>query len=221
MHHGLYTLRAHGDITKLELEDGVIRGAVASILAEASTIVEVLVDIPRATSADLPRSVEPTPDSAQVVITASSESDAERDLATLVAEVAVVERFGRVDRFEHGEVEQSRPGSARPGVSLRVRADRTSEADHTTFAHWVEDSLLTTASRLGGIEVRSFVAAREADAIPSVSASFAFPGTEEAFEAIESGALNSVLDSDLIKPETLQLDLVTEHRIRPNPNTWE
>ena len=220
MHHGLYTIRAHGDVTKLELEDGLIRGAVASLLSEPSTIVEVLVDVPRDASSDLPHDAEPTPDSAQILITASSESDAESDVATLIAEVAIVERAGRVIHAALVAPEGEWPGSATPGVTLRIRANRASTVEQQAFTQWVDESLLTISSRLGGIAARSSTATQDDGDLPSMSASLTFPSTEEAFDAMSSGALSSLLESDLIDPATVQIDLVTEHRFKPNPNTW-
>jgi len=220
MHHSLPTLTPHADITKFELEDGIMRGVVAALLSEPSSIAEIIVDMPRDGTDNLPVSAPSATDNALLAITASSESDAAAELDELVSPFAVVSRAGIADRIEVVERERTWHGTATPGVALRLRADRAPGIDVASFTHWATDSLANCAVRLPNSGIRAMVATVSESPLSSVSASVIFDRDEDLRDALTDGALAAFTESELIAPDSLSIDMVTEHRVSPNPNAW-
>jgi len=220
MHSTLFTLTAHPDITKFELEDGMLRGAVASLLAERSSISEVTVDIPRDGTENLPHDFPSTPDSTLIAITASSVSDTAQALDLLVNDFAVVTRSGAVDRLDITNRDASWPGTATPGVTLRIRADQTPGINLSSFTQWTKDALGSCSERLPSTTIRAMIATEGSSQLPSVSTAITFANDDELRDALGGKVLAPFVDSEFLSPGTLSFDMVTEHRVSPNPNTW-
>lgn len=220
MHHSLYTLKPHGDITKFELEDGLIRGTVSSLLSERSSIAEVVVHIPRDETADLPVDVASATDNLLIAISADSEADASHDLGPLVSEFATVERSGMVQRNDIVVLDRTWPGTATPGVALRIRADGAPGVDPETLSTWANDSLHIICEQVPHLGCWAMTATQSGSQLSTVTASIQFAENNDLRNALTHGPLAPFLDGTQIEPSSRFMHMVTEHRISPNENTW-
>ncbi len=219
MHHQLYTLRPHGDTNKFEVEDGVIRGAVATLLSVRSSISEVLVDIPRDLGAEDAFGISGAVDGVLIAISAEMDIDAQPDMSALSERFATVDTFGEVERIEIAEREKTWPGTATPGTAVRLRAEGGPGVDLPSLTNWVREGLSSCAQKLPGVGIRAMVAG-EGSALTAVNISLSFPLGEDPADNLTSRALKPLLESELLDPESLTANMITEHRIFPNPQTW-
>lgn len=220
MHQTLFTLRAHDDINKFEREDGVIRGVVAALLAEESSIVEIRADIPRDLSADLELHVPCPTDNISIQIVAEEEADANPDLSTLASEFATLHGTGAVTRLDVSQIRREWVGTAVPGVALRITANRAPGIDLRSFTQWVSDSLERCSRHFSDIGTYATVAHDTSVSVPAVTAYLQFPDEKAVAMAINEGKIAPMLDGELLDRNTVTADLVTVHRVLPNPNIW-
>ncbi len=220
MHHCLYMLKPHGDITKFELEDGLIRGVVSSLLAERSSIAEIIVHIPRDETVDLPVDLAVATDNLLIAITAGSEADAMHDLGPLVAEFATVEGSGAVVRHDAGVLDQTWPGTATPGVGLRIRVDGAPGIDPATLSTSVYDFLEALRGQVPLLGCWAMAALQPDSPLSSMTISILFQTSDDLRAALAHGTLAPFLESPDLDFSHRYVHMVTEHRISPNANTW-
>lgn len=218
MHHWLHTLTPHGDINKFEIEDGVIRQAVATLLSERSSITEVTVDIPRDAS-DQSLDVDRAEDNVLIAVSAEEAIDANRDISELVSDFATIRRSGSVDRLEIAARERSWPGTATPGTAVRLRAELARDIDTPSLTSWLEEALEQCAVKLPSVGIEAMVGRGE-DALTSVNVSLTFPKGEDPTTTLSAREFTDFFEGEVLDPATLTADLFTEHRIAPNPQTW-
>ena len=219
MHHWLYTLRPHGDVNKFEVEDGVIRGVVAALLAKPSSIIDVLVDIPRDANSQGSFDIPGAEDHVLIAISAEQDADAQPDMATLAKDFATVESSGSVQRTEIAERERTWPGTATPGTAVRLRAAAAPGIDAPGLASWLNDALADCVTKLPGVGIRAMPAAGSTG-LTAINVSLAFPQGEDPESQFTSRTLQPFLDSEILAPGSMTANMVTEHRILPNPQIW-
>lgn len=220
MHHQLFTLRPHGDVNKFEVEDGAIRGAVATLLSERSSITDVLVDIPRVLEKTQDAFDVPGADDAVLIaISAEEEIDAQPDMSKLSENFATVATQGEVDRIEVVERDRSWPGTATPGTAVRFRANSAPGIDTPSLTNWVKEVLLQCAEKLPDVGIRTMMATGTSD-LTTVNISLSFPPGADPADTLTSRALKPFLDSELLDTGSLTVNMITEHWIFPNPQTW-
>lgn len=223
MYDAFYALAGHGDIARLELEDGLVRGAAVELLSRRSSIRQIVVDLPRARSVDLGVSSRPAGFDASMRITAEREADAHPDvLADLVLDVASVVGTWSLANHESSELPKEWIGTATPGAKLMFLFNRAAGIDITSYDTWLQDAIASCQSRLDGAGVSYFsplTAFQHGDDFDTM-AEFSF-ATEDALDAaIEDRALSPLLGSELLDPDSVRIRPTVEHRLVPNENTW-
>lgn len=219
MYYSLFTLRPHGDVTKFELEDGVIRSTATALIEESSSITEIRVDVPREkveVGIDVPGATDHT----LIAISAESESDVMPDLAPLVNNFAMIVAVGRVDRLEIAAQDGTWSGTATPGTAVRLRADAApgiSIADLTSFA---TDALNDCARTFPTIGIQALVAANEATSLSTVNVLFTFPPGLDPTDLINPRTAAPIVGSELLDSNSLFANQVTEHCIAPKNQEW-
>lgn len=222
MHHHLFTLRSHSDIAKFELEDGVVRSAAAGLLAEESTISQLLVDMSTERTLALMSDVRTPQWESCVIVSSTDEGDADADvLSELVVDVAMVIDHWPVMLIEVSDLDGSWVGSATPGPKVSFVVRRSSGIDSASFNGWMRDTLSDALAKSPGIGARA-IAPLDADGeAPRDSIlSFWFPDEAALNDAVTNQLFASLLGAELIDADSIRSWSTVEHRLTPNPNAW-
>ncbi len=223
MHATYFEIVPHDDIARLDLEDGLIRNAAAALIANASTIDEIIVDVPRQRSIELGASGADSASAPAMCIVAAELADTKPDLDDLLVEVATVSTSWPATISTLLEVDQDWPGPVTPGVKLRLSASAAPGIDGASFATWITDSLHRCADRCEDLLAVTALQPASDDDGPdalSVIGTLSFRDDAALDAALSSAAFAPFAESEMIAPESLRAAAVSEHRIRPNPNTW-
>ncbi len=222
MHNHLFTLRSHSDIAKFELEDGVVRTAAASLLAEESTIRHILVDVSTERTLALMAEVHTPQWESSVLVSCADEGDADADvLGELVVDVASIIDHWPVLMIEVSDLDSSWVGSATPGPKVSFVVRRSSGIDSASFNGWLRDTLSDALAKSPGIGARS-LAPLDTDGQPSRDSilSFWFPNEAALNDAVSKQLFAPLLSAELIEADSIRLWSTVEHRLTPNPNAW-
>ncbi len=225
MHHALLALRAHRDLAKFDLEDGLLRSIVAQRLTEPSSITRVVVDLAtedqRGVSAD--DGVAPHELDALVWISADDVADLDpRTLPVPLDHVAAEIAGWMIESVEVRDLDRGWVGTATPGlklVFLLSAQDGVSDAD---FDGWLRDTAETCASRMvtGGLSyhrmLSPIVDSPDVDAVVA----FWFRSAGRLEEAESYGVFDPVHTAEVVDAEATTRLVTVEHRIHPNPNVW-
>lgn len=223
MEHAFFALAAHSDVAKLELEDGIVRGAASAILRDQSTIARIVVDVPTERSRQL--SVETLATSWDAVMIISAEDPADcvpPNVDELLVDVATVSGQWNVTISELRDIEKDWVGAVTPGQKVSFVLQRSAGVDPASFDGWLSAAGQDCAERMDDGGCRVATPSRGTGDAPFDSViSFWFP-TEQAFDdAIDSQLFASILTSHLVDNGSIQALWSVEHRRLPNPNAWE
>jgi len=219
MHQSYFALEAHSDVTRFEIEDGIVRGAVAQLLAQPSTIERVTVHIPRERSIDVGLPTATSGPQPALCITAEAENDAHIDLAPLIADVGIVADSWQVTTSTLAASDREWVGNVAPGVALRVAVSAAPGIDAANFRTWLTDALHRCADRCTDLQALRVTLPLHREP-PSVIATISFE-TEGALDAsLDASALEPFIGSEMIDIRSAQITAISEHLITPNPNTW-
>ncbi len=204
----LVTLRAHGDLTRLELEDGLLRGDLPARLDIESGLAGIDIDIRAEEQTVL--GDDGTGPSAVLTISGTADLPSVDEIAELVAEVAVITGAYRVHTTEFGQLEDTWVGRATPGTklvrfltgpdsaSIETALDELGERLSNGVRHRVLEELLPSPPLHAVVTTRFPTTADLEAAITEQS-----DGAGDPLDASVSGHL-----------------LVFEHRFRADPNHW-
>ncbi len=222
MHATYFEITPHSDTAWLDLEDGLIRQTAAALIATASTIDEIVVDVPRQRPVPFGTGVDGSP--ATACITAADERDAQPDLRELLAAVATVSDSWPATVSTLREVDRDWPGSVTPGVKLRLTAAAAPGIDRPSFGSWLVDAVHRCADRCESVIAMTTIenCARDDAEVGQflAVAGFSFPDDAALDEALSLSTFAPFVESEMIARESLRAVTVCEHRIRPNPNAW-
>ena len=204
----LVTLRAHGDLTRLELEDGLLRGDLPGRLDVESGLIGVDVDLRAEDQTAL--GDDGTGPSAVLTISGTADLPTIDEIAELVADVAVVVGAYSVHTTEFGQLDEEWVGRATPGSKL-IRFLNGSGSEPA-----VESALDELGERLSnGVRHRvleELIPSPPLDAVVTTR----FPNADDLEAALENeGDTPSEVES-----VTSGRLLVFEHRFRADPNHW-
>lgn len=223
----LYALVQHDDIAKFELEDGLVREAAASLLAQPSTISDIAIDTLTSATFDdrLPAGTGTSARGfdALLRITASDENDARpTELDDLVATVARVVGRWPVASREIASRGDSWLGTSTPGVKLNLLLSRGPGIDLSSYDGWLRDETQSTAEALDRVGVRS-ISPIDGTEFPSFDTllEFSFPSQELVNSSLDGGSLSGIVGSELLDPAQLRMFATSEHILKPNENAWE
>ena len=222
MHSRLYGLTSHPDVTRFEVEDGIVRNAVATLLGDETTINTVVVDVGASVREATLEDPNLNPDAlhdVMIAIHAEVEADSEPpNLAELVADVAVVGGSWSISSTELAELEKPWVGTASPGPKVTAFA-RPTDADSPRYRAGIAELARETATTLGDVGSR-VVHVEGTPGSFSTAISFWFPNPDAAKAAWDRDGFAPLIASDLIDQHSLALLEATEHVLAPNPNTW-
>ena len=216
----LTTLRAHGDLTKIEVEDGLLRRVIPSCLDVESSVVEIDADLRAEDQSDLgwPDATGP---SALLRFSALDDSALSADAITsMVAEVAVPLGVYRVESTTAGTPDVTWVGHATPGHKLVLFLRRQASAGADDLADAVDELAARSLEQFGGVIVQVHRVVTPLAPSPTLDAvvMITFP-TNELFEhALTSGLPEP--DPAVVEIDATQRLLVFEHRFRADPNHW-
>ena len=177
-----------------------------------------MVDIPRDANSQGSFDIPGAEDHVLIAISAEQDADAQPDMAELAKNFASVESSGSVQRTEIAERERTWPGTATPGTAVRLRAAAPG-IDAPSLASWLNDALADCVAKLPGVGIRAMPAAGSTG-LTAVNVSLAFPQGEDPESQFTSRTLQPFLDSEILAPGSMTANMVTEHRILPNPQIW-
>lgn len=221
----LYALVQHRDIAKFEFEDGLVRQAAASLLAEPSTISTIAVDT--LTSTTIENIGQPPMGStvidALVRITAEEEVDARPvGFEELVSDVARVVGIWEVDVRDLAVRTDSWRGTSTPGVKLSLMLRRGPGIDLGSYEGWLRDETKSLLGSLDSAGVRTLVPRQPpGDDDFDTLLEFSFPTESALTTALANRTLAPILESELLEPSSLTVLATAEHILRPNENAWE
>ena len=224
MPHTLFTLAAHSDVAKFELEDGVVRSASGAILRNESTITRLLIDVP--TERTLQFSVDtltPEWDATLLISAGSAEDCIPVDADELLVDTAVITGRWDVTVVELRDIDKDWIGTATPGSKISFVLTRSAGVDSAGFDGWLSGAATDLAERMDDGGARIITPVRgSANAAPfDAIASFWFASEDGLAEAIESQLFASILASHLVDDGSVRAKPSVEHRRQPNPNAWE
>ena len=216
MQRHYFHLHAHDDVTTLELEDGLIRTAVAELITQPSTITEIVVDIPRQRAIQFGEG--PAGPVVSLVISAESADDTVPDLQPLVAEVAVINDSWQAQLAEVKSTTRSWVGVATPGVKVSVLVDAAPGIGAPALS-----TFLTEIGQDAGSleEVATVELLTPTDRSTRAILSLQVNPEPELDSLLSSDTFAKLSASDLLDLSSLTASASTEHRIAPNPNTWQ
>lgn len=215
MHHRVYGLTSHADLTRFEVEDGLLRHTAPELLKAETSITAVTLDVAIADHAGQISDYDN-----QITISASDEADAApTNLVELVSEVAIVKASAWFTITEVAELSTTWVGSATPGPKVTLHFDPASE-NSGSYRGDVEELAGTVAKSLGDVGSRVLHAGAAGRWPRSTAISFWFPNRDAAKDAFDGDGFAGLTTSSLINNETLVIVQAVEHRVLPNPNTW-
>ncbi len=223
MPHTLFTLAAHSDVAKFELEDGVVRSAAGAILRNESTITRLLIDVP--TERTLQFSVDTlAPEwDATMLLTAGSAADClPANIDELVVDTAVINGHWDAAVLELRDIDKDWIGTATPGSKISFVLRRSAGVDPASFDGWLSAAATDLAERMDDGGARIVTPVRGSDDAPFDSiASFWFSREDGLAAAIDAQLFASILASHLVDDGSVRAMSSVEHRRHPNPNAWE
>ena len=220
----LHGLNRHPDATRFEVEDGLVRHAAASLLAEKTTITSIIVDVeaherirPGATS----ESIHPARAfDAFITVSGTGDEVSTPNLADLVSEVAVIGASWKTSSTEISELQNPWVGAATPGPKITAFFRPASSVSSPEYRSGVEELATMVSSSLS--DAGSRVIHLEDGAAPFATAmSFWFVNASSADDAFGAVLVEQLSDSSLVDSSSLVFVEAIEHRIVPNPNAWE
>lgn len=220
MRHLVALLRAHGDLTKLEFEDGLIRRIIPGRLGVESSLFGIDADLRAENQSNFGAADVSSAPSAVLTLSSLDEAGpAVEEIADMVIEVATPIAAYLTESTTIGEESPSWIGNATPGTKLMVFIRRrSSEVD--TFAQSL-DSLTGDISAITGpgrVRLHRVVEVPESspglDAIVTVR----FP-TAGDITAAETAGLTELLEPTEGADTSARL-LTFEHRFSADPNHW-
>lgn len=223
MHHHLFTLKPHSDVAKFEFEDGVIRHAAAELLANESTIRNLLVDIATERALALNDSIRSPEWEASLLIGSDTIDDISVDrILELTADVASLVHHQPATLIDVSDLETTWVGSATPGAKVSFALRSASGIDTASFAAWMRDALDDAVTKSPGIGCRAIAPIQEAVAGSPNEAILSFWFTDEASlnSAVADQLFNPILGAELVEPGSIRTWSAVEHRLAPNPNAW-
>ena len=223
--HRFHALTCHPDVTRFEIEDGLVRTATASLLSQETTISSVIADVEihAHSGFDAKSNVDIASiaqyNSSLLISSTDEAATSPEHLAELVAEVAVVGSSWRVSITELSELEKPWIGAATPGPKITVFANPDSAVDSPQYRSDIEELAGEVCAAIGDVGSRiSYIDDGSAPFTTAISFWFASPRSAEA--AVESGEFERMYDSALLESDSILFVESIEHRIIPNPNTW-
>ena len=214
MHHCLHGLTSHRDVTRFELEDGILREAAPELLREATGIDKITIDLGVTVRRGASESPVTRFDSTLLISGATEADVAPTRLTDLLAEVAVIGATSRLEVTDVSQLEKSWIGTATPGPKLTAHIDKTI-ADSSDSRERVHELATSICDSLGNVGCRVMFGDRSEQWPITTSISFWFPNKQSAVAALDSSAFDP-----LVEQETSLLVEAIEHRLAPNPNTW-
>lgn len=214
----LFALNSHLDMTRFEVEDGLLRNAAADLLSNESAIETITIDIGLQR---LPESVgEPlgTIDSLFLIKASNPDDATPAHFEELVASTASVAGSWTVETIPVTRLKKSWSGTATPGPKLNAffRTDKTGD----TSRERIVDVTGTIAADLGDVGSRvTFVSAGQEAPFES-AISLWFADVASAKDALAGPAYTTFFNSSLVDRESLGLYRTTEHVLTANPNIW-
>ncbi len=223
MPHTLFTLAAHSDVAKFELEDGVVRSAGGAILRNESTITRLLVDVP--TERTFQFSVDtlaPEWDATMLISADSTDDCIPADADALFVDSAVVTGRWDVTVVELRDIEKDWVGTATPGPKISFVLTRSAGVDSAGFDGWLSGAATDLAERMDDGGARIITPMRGSTGTPfDAVASFWFASEDGLAAAIKAQLFSSLLTSHLVDDGSVRAMPSVEHRRQPNPNAWE
>lgn len=223
MFQRLHGLSCHPDITRFEIEDGLVRHAAASLLREATTISSIVLDVSVHQRTGLPQSEADLPllgyNALMAISAEDDEATSPSNLADLLAETAIVGASALFATSNVAELEKPWIGSATPGPKITAFFDASAGGDSADYRGKITEVAQLMCNDIGDVGCR--ITHSEGDAaLFSTAISFWFAGPKAADDAVESGVFDRLTNSDLVDSNSLVCLESVEHRILPNPNTW-
>lgn len=219
MRHVVALLRAHGDLTKLEFEDGLIRKIIPGRLDVESSLFGIDADLRAESQANFGAAAVSGAPSAVLTLSSLDEAGpAAEEIEDMVIDVASPAGVYVTESTTIGEDTPAWVGNATPGTKLMVFLRRSSGAE--SFTEWLE----TLAADIGAITgpgrvrvhrvVEVTASSPELEAIVTVR----FPTAADITSAEEAG-LAALLDDTDVADTSARL-LTFEHRFSADPNHW-
>ncbi|MGI9605936.1 MAG: hypothetical protein ACR2P0_07325 [Acidimicrobiales bacterium] len=219
MTHALISMRAHLDLAKFDLEDGVRRRIAVELLASEPSISRIVVDI-RAESQDL---IEGTVRSGVDSLVWLDAEDAQTldpvEVSPRLDEVAAHIEGWWVDSTEVRDLEREWVGVSTPGVKVVFFLRRVDDAND--FESWLADATQTAASRMvaGGASFHRVLAEYVPSSPVDALVAFWFPTEARLVEAEAHGVFDAIVSDRHVDSEAADRLVVFEHRLHPNENT--
>jgi|GEM_PF-2644244 len=222
MPHTLFTLAAHADVAKFELEDGVIRVAGGEILRNESTITRLLIDVPTERTTQFSVETFASDWDAMLLISAESTADSRPENAdVLLAESAVISGKYDVTVLELRDIDKEWVGTATPGSKVSFILTCSAGVDSASFDDWLMSATSDLADQNDDGGARIITPVRSANDPPfDAILSFWFSTQDDLDAAVEEQRFGSILASHLVETGSTRAMSSVEHRRQPNPNAW-
>jgi len=220
VHHSVVVLAAHPDVAKFEFEDGVVRDAVATLLADESTIERVLVDLATERALALSDATEPAQWDGSILVSATDSKDVDLgSIGELVGSVASVVSTWSALVTEVSDLGSTWVGSPTPGPKVSFVLGRGQGVDSESFHSSLVDVLSEAADKMPEIGCRAITSAPNSNSTSAV-ASLWFPTEESLNDAVASQLFSPIMTSHLFDAAGARTLTTIEHRLSPNPNAW-
>lgn len=220
MRHVLVALQAHGDLTKIEFEDGILRRIIPARLDIESSLFGIDADLRAEQQTELGAHADEGP-SAVLTFSSLDESGPSADgIAEMVIDVAMPTAIYVTDSTTIGENTDTWIGRATPGSKLIVFLARAAGIDEAEFDEWLDnasESLSQTAGP-GRVVVHRIVDNVLASPDHAAIVTVRFPAAQDRDSAIESGLAE--LAGDAVDANGTRRLLTFEHRFHADPNHW-
>ena len=226
----LHGLSCHPDVTRFEIEDGLVRDATATLLSEATTISSVIVDLgihprtvvdsgDRVDSGDLDLSLIAGYNATMLITGEDDEAALPPNLADLVSEVAVVGSSWLVTTTEVAELDKPWIGAATPGPKLSAFFSPAAAADSLEYRTAIAELAAEICAGIGDVGCR--ISHIEDGPAPFTTAmSFWFSSPLRAEDAVRANRFDGLMSSGLTSTDSMLFVESIEHRVVPNPNIW-
>lgn len=219
MQHCSYALMSHPDVTRFEVEDGVVRHAAAELVSEETTIDNIMIDLGVQVRRGNPEHPVAALDTVLSISGATEADVTPPGLADLIVDVAVVAATVPLEIVEVSQLEKSWIGTMTPGPKITAYWNPAT-ADSPAYRSSVEELAATVASALGDVGCRVSFGERSDDWPVTTSISYWFANPGAAGDALAGDVFDALDNPDLVAPESFLLVEAVEHRVIPNPNNW-
>lgn len=219
MLHRAYGLTSHPDVTRFEVEDGIVRHAAAELLSEETTVDNITIDLGVQVRQGSDESALAAFDTMMSISGVTEADVAPAMLADLIAEVAVIAAASPVEIIEISRLEKPWIGTPTPGPKVTAHVNPAA-ADSPAFRSGIQELAASVGVSLGDVGARVMFG-EQSEAWPmTASISYWFPNARAAAVALEGERFHALVSSSLIQPDSVVLVEAIEHRVTPNPNTW-